>query len=55
MNLSNGQKSLVRDLKPADLAGIQSVRPILITPDEKTYAYGYYRELSDLFVAEGLK
>jgi len=44
------------DSAPADPAGIV---PLLIqttlTPDGRYYAYGYLRELSDLFLVEGLR
>jgi hypothetical protein len=32
-----------------------AVAPIVMTRDEEAYAYGYRRQLSDLFVAEGLR
>jgi eukaryotic-like serine/threonine-protein kinase len=54
VDLKTGATALVREFKPTDPAGF-FMRTILMTPDENAYAYGYYRELSDLFVAEGLK
>jgi len=54
IDLAKGQRNLVRELKPSDPAGF-AFRQIFITPDEKTYAYNYYRELSEYWVAEGLK
>ena len=35
--------------------GILDVMPVHITPDGQTYAYGYRRYLSDLFVVTGLR
>ncbi len=32
-----------------------SIARIALTPDGKSYAYAYYRNLSDLYVVEGLK
>jgi Tol biopolymer transport system component len=55
VDLSTGQRTLVREFKPADPAGFGGPLAVLMTPDEKVYAYNYYRELSDLFLAEGLK
>ena len=52
VDLSTGQGKVVRELNPT---GIQGMPIIFVTPDEKTYAYQYYIEMSDLFVAEGLK
>jgi hypothetical protein len=31
------------------------VGPTLLTPDGKSYAFGYRRTLSDLYVVEGLE
>ncbi len=41
-------------IRPGDPAGILDVMPIHITPDGQTYAYGYRRFLSDLFIATSL-
>ena len=35
-------------------AGILDIMPVHITPNGKTYAYGYRRLLSDLYVVTGL-
>ena len=39
---------------PSDPAGVETIRPILITPDGKTCIFGYHRMLSDLYLVEGL-
>ncbi len=41
-------------IRPADPAGILDIMPVHITPDGQTYAYGYRRFLSDLYVVNGL-
>ena len=41
-------------IQPSDPAGILDIFPVHITPDGQTYAYGYRRFLSDLFVINGL-
>src|SRR5579863_1876112 len=33
----------------------KEIAPILITPDGKTYVYGFHRTLGDLYLVEGLK
>jgi hypothetical protein len=53
VDLASGQRSLVRTIRPLDTAGIVAVAPVLMTRDGKAYTYGYNRQLSDLFVAEG--
>ena len=54
IDLKTGQRQFWKELMPAEPAGIHGVAPYL-TPDGKTYAYGYRRTLSDLYVIEGLK
>jgi len=41
-------------IAPADPTGIVAVTSIQITPDGKSYAYRYFRILSDLYWVEGL-
>ncbi len=55
LDVSNGQRRPWKELLPADPAGVETVGPILLTPDAKGYAFGYRRTLSDLYVVEGLK
>jgi len=55
LELSTGKRKLWKDLVPADAAGIDTIRGITITPDARSYVYGYIRTLSDLYVVEGLK
>jgi hypothetical protein len=42
-------------LMPSDPAGVETIGPVLITPDGKACVYGYHRTLSDLYMVEGLK
>ena len=55
LNLATGQRQPWKTLMPADAAGIESVGPILIPPDGKSYVYEYLRTLSDLYLLEGIK
>ncbi len=55
LDLATGKKTLWRQLMPSDAAGVETIGPILITPDGKTCVYGYHRTLSDLYLVEGLK
>ncbi len=55
LDIENNQKKLVKQLMPRDPAGVNIIFPILVTPDGKSYVYGYRRILSDLYVVEGLK
>ncbi len=55
LDLRTGQRVLWRQLMPADPAGVETIGPILLTPDARMCVYGYQRILSDLYLVEGLK
>jgi hypothetical protein len=42
-------------LQPADMTGVNTIAPPLVTRDGRTYAYSYMRLLGDLYVADGFK
>jgi serine/threonine protein kinase/Tol biopolymer transport system component len=52
---SNGHKELLKEVMPADPAGIFGYNYVFLTPDGKGYAYSVSRMLTDLYVVEGLK
>jgi Tol biopolymer transport system component len=53
--LATGKKTLWKQLMPPEPSGVGIVFPILLTPDGKSYAYGFVRTFSDLYIVEGLK
>jgi dipeptidyl aminopeptidase/acylaminoacyl peptidase len=55
LDVSTGLRTVWKELMPLDNAGVQHIGPIRITPDGKTYVYGFQRRLSDLYLVEGLK
>jgi len=55
LDTRTGQRVLWKELMPSDPAGVETIGPILITPDGKTCVYGYHRTLADLYMVEGLK
>ncbi len=55
LDLTTGKRTFWRSLAPADPAGLSQIGPIVMTPDGKSYIYGYHRTLSDLYIVEGLK
>jgi serine/threonine protein kinase/Tol biopolymer transport system component len=55
LDLQTGKRTLWRELIPSDPAGVETIGPILITPDAKTCIFGYHRMLADLYLVEGLK
>ncbi|HXI13647.1 MAG TPA: protein kinase [Thermoanaerobaculia bacterium] len=55
VDVTSGERSEWVAIRPSDPAGILDVMPVHITPDGQTYAYGFRRFLSDLFIATSLK
>jgi len=50
-----GEKKLWKELVPADRAGVFNMTVFDITSHERWYAYSYVRDLSDLYLVEGLR
>ncbi|MGA7755090.1 MAG: protein kinase [Candidatus Sulfotelmatobacter sp.] len=55
VELATGKKSVWKQIAPLDPTGVSTIGPILMTPDGKTYVYGFHRTLGDLYLVEGLK
>jgi serine/threonine protein kinase/Tol biopolymer transport system component len=55
LELATGKKTLWKTIVPVDPTGVSTIGPVLMTPDGKTYAYGFHRTLGDLYLVEGLK
>jgi Tol biopolymer transport system component len=53
VDLSTGRYELWKQLSPADLSGVTQVSPAVISRDEKSYAYSFRRDLSELFIVDG--
>ena len=51
----SGRRQLVRKLFPSDPAGVVWIGLVVMTPDGVGYAYSAGRDLSRLYLAEGLK
>ena len=49
-----GERKPWRELVPADRAGVFTASTFDITPDGRWYAYSYVRDLSDVYMVEGL-
>jgi DNA-binding winged helix-turn-helix (wHTH) protein/Tol biopolymer transport system component len=54
IDLATGRRELFRRLAPHDRAGIVALFPEL-APDNRAYAYAYYRNLTDLYLVTGLE
>jgi Tol biopolymer transport system component len=55
LDLATGKRELVTTLAPGDSAGVTSVLNVRMTADGKTYAYSFLKEMSDLFLVEGVR
>jgi WD40 repeat protein len=56
VDVNSGRVAFWKEFAPSDPAGLAFVRPRLVmTPDERYYAYNYERFLNELFAAAGLK
>lgn len=54
VHLETGRREAWRALRPADPAGVNRLAP-LVSRDGRSYAYTYVRELSDLYLVDGLR
>ena len=55
VDIATGQRKLFRAISPLDKTGVTYIAPGYITPDGRYYAYSYNRQISELFVVDGLK
>jgi eukaryotic-like serine/threonine-protein kinase len=54
LDLLTGRRELCRELRTPDPVGVQ-IGPVAITPDGKSYAYSFERDISTLYLAQGLR
>jgi serine/threonine protein kinase/Tol biopolymer transport system component len=55
LDLQTGKRTVWKQLMPTDPAGVETIGPILMTPDAQTCVFGYHRMLADLYLVEGLR
>jgi hypothetical protein len=55
LDVGTGKRDLITTLAPGDPAGVTSLYNVRMTADGKSYGYSFLRELSDLFLIEGVK
>ena len=54
LDLETGARVRVREIQPLDPTGLLATSAPVVTPDGESYAYTLMRQLTDLFVVEGL-
>ena len=55
LDLQTGARTPWKTVSPADIAGVTGVSCPRLAADEQHYAFGYVRDLSDLFLVEHLR
>jgi eukaryotic-like serine/threonine-protein kinase len=55
MERETGRRELWKELMPSDSAGLLSIFGSYFSADGRSYAYSYARNLSDLYLVEGVK
>jgi eukaryotic-like serine/threonine-protein kinase len=55
VDVTTGQRTLVHEISPRDIVGVDRISDIRLTPDGTSYAYMYIRSLYNLYQATGLK
>jgi Tol biopolymer transport system component/predicted Ser/Thr protein kinase len=55
VDLVTGERRLLREFALPDLDGVFRMGPFLLMPDGHSFAYGYYRQVSTLYTAKGLR
>jgi len=55
VDVATGRREPWKQITPADPAGVVRIPSLQFSADGKSYAYSLGRQLSDLFVVDGLK
>ena len=55
IELATGRAKPWREIGPSNLAGVQAIYRLFITPDLRSYVYSFDRVLVQLYLADGLK
>ena len=55
IEIATGRRELWKTIAPADRSGLVGISNIVMTPDARSYAYSYFRILTNLEMAEGLR
>jgi len=54
IDVGSGQREAWKELAPRDPAGVWSMMRVMLTRDGKSYAYGFSRSISELYLVEEL-
>jgi len=54
LDLETGERTHLREIRPVNPTGVIATTAPVITPDGKRYAFTLVRQLTDLFLVDGL-
>ena len=54
LSISTGERSFSKELMPMDATGVHEILRVLVTPTFASHVFSYSRELSELFLVQGL-
>jgi hypothetical protein len=55
LDLATGTRTLLREVGPADRSGVAVITPVLLSADEKSFAYSVLRQADYLFTVGGVR
>jgi hypothetical protein len=55
VDVATGRRELRKILMPADPAGVVNIYAVQVAANEQSYFYSYQRDLTDLYLIQGLK
>lgn len=55
VDLVTGERRMLREFTVPDPEGVFRINPVLLMPDGRSFAYGYYRAVSTLYTATGFQ
>ena len=55
VSLATGRSELFKEITPPDMTGVVQLSGVEVARDGRSYAYGYSRLLSTLFIVDGVK
>jgi hypothetical protein len=55
VDIETGRREIWKEFMPADPAGIEALEPYAMSPDGGTILFFYGRNLSELYLAEGIR
>jgi hypothetical protein len=53
VEIATGTRQPWKELKPGDLAGVDGIGSVLVTPDGKSYAYSFGSSIGSLYLVDG--